>query len=102
MRKGITPTITLTLPDGIDLGTANNVYVTIANKRGKKLTKTGADLDIDENVVKVTLTQEETLGLSQAYIEVNWTYLEGGMTKRAASEIVSVYFKENLEAGVLA
>ena len=102
MRKGITPTITLTLPEGIDLGAANNVYVTFANKRGKKITKTGTDLDIDENVVKVTLTQEETLGLSQTYIEVNWTYLEGGVTKRAASEIVSVYFKDNLEPEVLA
>lgn len=103
MHKGITPTFTLTLPEGIDLTYANNVYVTFSDKKGKaKTTKTGEDLTIDVNVIEVTLTQEETLKSDNVYIQVNWTYLEGGMTKRAASEVVSVYFKDNLEGGVLA
>lgn len=103
MHNGITPTFTLTLPEGIDLSYANNVYVTFSDKKGKhKITKTGGDLSIDVNKIQVTLGQEETLTLGNTYIQVNWTYLEGGMTKRAASEVVSVYFKDNLEGGVLA
>lgn len=103
MHKGITPTITLTLPEDIDLSQARNVYVTISTKNGKnKITLTGDALTIDANVITTTLRQEDTLKLSQAYIQVNWTYLEGGMTKRASSDIVSIYFKDNLEAVVLA
>ena len=49
MNKGNTPTITLTLPDTVDLSQATNVYVTFKD-REHKLTKTGADLAIDENV----------------------------------------------------
>lgn len=103
MHRGITPTITLTLPEGIDLGYANNVYVSISDRRGKnKITLTGAALTIDGNTITTTLRQEDTLKLSQAYIQVNWTYLDGGITKRASSEIVSVYFKDTLEPEVLA
>lgn len=101
MHQGITPTITLTLPETIDLTYANNVYVTFVCGN-KKLQKTGSDLAIDGNEIEVTLTQEETLAMKTVYVQVNWTYLEGGATKRAASDIVCVNFKRTLEPEVLA
>lgn len=104
MYKGTTPSITLTLPDTVDLGSASSVYVTFANKRGAKIMqKTGDDLQIDENVVVVYLTQEETLSLptGRTLIQVNWTYIEDGKTKRACTEIAEAVFKANLEAVVL-
>lgn len=103
MHKGITPTFTLTLPEDIDLTSANHVYVTFSSKNGKeKVTMTEDALTIDGNVIQATLRQEDTLKMSQMYVQVNWTYLEGGVTKRAASDVVGLYFKDNLEGGVLA
>ena len=99
MYKGITPTFTLTLSDEtLDLGTATSVYVTFADRDGKVLlTKTGADLVIDENVVEVYLTQAETLSFPQKVsIQVNWTYNDGGTVKRDCSEIAITYFRNNL------
>lgn len=103
MNKGNTPTITLTLPDEINLDYANHVYVTFQD-REKKVTKTGSDITVDENTVEVFLTQEETLAFNTGavYVQLNWTYQEGDVTKRASSDIVGLIFKRNLEGGVLA
>ena len=102
MHKGITPTITLTLPETVDLSYSNNVYVTFVSGR-KKITKTGGDLVIDKNVIEVFLQQEETLSFTggTVNIQVNWTYRDGDTVKRAASDIASVVFESNLETGVL-
>lgn len=102
MHKGMTPTITLTLPETVNLEQADNVYVTFTCGKGK-LTKTGGDLIIDENVVNVYLTQTDTLSFTggTVHIQVNWTYTEGDTVKRACSDIADVLFKMNLESGVL-
>lgn len=105
MYKGTTPTFRLTLPEGIDLGDASNVYVTFSRKDNRKLfTKTGGDLVIDENVISVYLDQAETQAFpaGPVLLQVNWTYSEADTVKRACSEIVRVYYTANLEAGVLA
>lgn len=103
MYKGITPTFTLTLPDTVDLTYATNVYVTFADKNGDALlTKMTAELSIDVNEIEVYLTQEETLKFPDSVsIQVNWTYNEGAVLKRACSEIVKTYFKHNLADEVL-
>lgn len=103
MYKGITPTFTLTLPEDIDLSFASHIYVTLGRKGKAILQKTEEDLDIDANIVSVFLSQEETLALpaGQVQIQINWTYLESGATKRACSDIATTYWKGNLEAGVL-
>ena len=105
MFKGITPTFTLTLPNTVDLSSAQNVYATFSDRDEKPIIrKTGADLSVDENVVEIYLTQEETLSLpaGTVLIQLNWTYDESGVTKRACSEIISVQFANNLENEVLA
>ena len=104
MYKGITPTLTLTLPEDINLDYAQSVYVTIQDKAGAvKMRKTGADLVVDENTIELYLAQEETLSFppGAVYLQVNWTYMEGEKVKRAASDIVGIVFKANLESGVL-
>lgn len=59
MRRGTTPTIKLKLT-GINLETLKEVYVTF--QQGKfELTKTGDEVIIDTEVIKVVLTEEETL-----------------------------------------
>ena len=104
MYKGTTPTFTLTLPDGINLEDAANVYVTFTpNGTTGKLRKTGEDLEISRNVIQVFLSQAETLAFTdQAFkLQVNWTYQEGDVVKRAASEDVVLRIRDNLEAVVL-
>lgn len=104
MYKGTTPTFTFTLPDTVDLDLTTNVYVTFANTDGDDfLRKTGQDLTIQDNTVKVYLTQEETLAFpDNALVQLNWTYQEGGKTKRACSQIKRLKMQDNLEQEVLA
>lgn len=104
MYKGTTPTFTFTLPETVDLEQATNVYVTFARGDGSDfLRKTGQDLTVEDNTVSVYLSQEETLAFPRtAMIQVNWTYAEGGLTKRACSEIKKIQLKDNLEREVLA
>lgn len=104
MYKGITPTFTLTLPNSVNLDNASNVYVSFAGRKGETLiTKASEDLSIDQNVVSVYLTQEETLSFptGPVNIQINWTYIEGNKTKRACSDIVTASFSKNLEQRVL-
>lgn len=102
MTRGTTPTYTLTLDDdSIDLGLAASVYATFSQSGGKRITKTGDDLDVDGHTVSVYLTQEETLSLlaaKRADIQLNWVYADGS---RACSEIVNVAVKPNLLPEVL-
>lgn len=102
MYKGTTPTFTLTLPNDVDLTEASNIYVTF-EKNGKELQKTGADLGVTAHTIEVFLTQAETLAFpsGDVALQVNWTYQEGGVTKRAATEIVKVNMRTNLEDRVL-
>lgn len=102
MYKGTTPTFTLTFPDDVDLTLANHVYVTF-EKGNKELRKTGTDLVVTEHQIDVFLSQEETLSFpsGDVSLQVNWTYADGGVTKRAASNIVTVNMRTNLEDTVL-
>lgn len=90
MVRGTTPTLTLTVgtAETVDLEQATAVYVTVS-RLGAVITKTGADLSIDGNVVECWLTEEESLQLREgpASIQVNWTY---GSSKRAASKVAAV------------
>lgn len=98
MVRGTTPTFILTLQDA-DL-TNTNVYVTFKQDE-LLLTKSGSDLSIEQNVVSVYLSQEETLKFQRGnlYIQVNWTFDNG---KRACSEVALVKVDNNLFNGVLA
>lgn len=105
VSRGTTPTYRLILQDTtIDLAEANDVYVTFADgKYNKIIEKTGADLYIDGNVVEIFLTQEETLKLpaGELLVQINWTYNEGGVVKRAASQIVRTTSARNLKNEVI-
>lgn len=97
MYRGTTPTLILTLPEGTDF-TGCTVYVTLADQTKKEILRT-TDIDIDENVISLYLSQEQTLALPWlVYVQVNWTYGDG---KRACSNIVAFDTKRNLINEVL-
>lgn len=107
MYRGTTPTFTFIAPDGLDMTEAQNVYVTFADSANNEyFTKSGDGLEIKTETVEgetvssvgVYLSQEETLRFTSGYfyVQINWTYPEGGKTKRAASERISIKAKPNL------
>lgn len=108
MYKGITPTIILTLPESSAVLNASHVYVTIADKC-KSITKQDDELTIEADTeheainISVFLTQAETLAFRKGtvMIQVNWTYMESGTSKRACSTIGKLTFADNLLNGVI-
>ena len=106
MIQGTTPTFTFRLKETINLNEARNVYVRFKQST-KVIDKTGADMLIDGNVVKVWLTQDESLKLSEGsnvQVQINWTYLddETGDIRRAATKVKSISIDEQLLKQVIA
>lgn len=98
MFRGTTPTISLSFPEGTDFTNAT-VYVSLSDSNRKEIMRlTGEDLLIENNIISLFLSQEQTLALPWlVYIQVNWTY----GTMRACSNIVSFDTKRNLINEVL-
>lgn len=104
MYRLTTPTITFRLPETVDLTLADNIFVTFATRQQKKIfEKTESDLIITEHTVGVFLSQEETKDLTGDTIKVqlNWTYVEDNITKRACSNIVEIAVRENLKKEII-
>lgn len=106
MYKLTTPTITFTLPDTVDMTTAEELYVTFATRQSRPIfEKTKDDLEITTNTVGVFLSQEETQQLTGEVVKVqlNWTYIdeEDNIKKRACSNIVDISVKENLKKEII-
>lgn len=105
MYKGTTPTFTLTLPEEIDLLQADSVYVTLTTDRRKLLLEKTQDdgLTITANAIDVFLTQQETLAMptGTVLLQVNWTYQEAGVAKRACSDVVRISWENNLHGEVI-
>ena len=106
MIIGTTPTFTLKLKRtyDVDLTTVQNVYVTL--KQGTNiLTKSGLDINVvDSKTVTVTLTQQESLNFSldkKIELQLNWTYSDQGMIKRAATKIIEITLEKQLLTQVL-
>lgn len=68
MRRGTTPTITITTD--IDLTNASNLFVTFKQGAYKRIEKTLEDVTVTEDSVSFDLTQKETL-LLDAGVPVN-------------------------------
>lgn len=96
MYRGTTPTLTLSFPEGTDF-TGATVYVSLSSDDRTELLRI-TDLDIQDNVISLYLTQEQTLALPRrVLIQVNWTY----GNQRACSNIVGIDTQSNLINEVL-
>lgn len=106
MIIGTTPTFTLRLKRtyNVDLASAQNIYVTF--KQGNTiLSKDRSNITIvDGKTITVTLTQEESLNFSldkKIEMQLNWTYIDGGITKRAATKVITINLEKQLLTQVL-
>lgn len=68
MIRGTTPKLTLTVQNA-DFSNLKNLYITFQQK-DLVITKGKDDVDIDENVITVPFTQEETLSFSKGVVDV--------------------------------
>lgn len=102
MRRGTTPTITLTV--GCDL-TDMNIYVALKQAGRSVIVKTGDDLIITPvdggTQIEVTFTQEETLALSVGKVDVQIRATQAGGAVAIASNIASIDVGKILQDGVL-
>lgn len=75
--QGLTPTITVTVDDEIDLTEAAHIYVSF--KQGAKLLTKTDGLDVSAHEVDIYLEQAETLSFAPGVVEIqmNWTYASG-------------------------
>lgn len=100
MIIGTTPTFTLKLKRSQDIDLNNaTVYVTL--KQGQTtITKSGQQLTIvDGKIVQFTLTEAESLSLvldKSVEVQLNWTYSDHGVTKRAATKVIKLDLEKQL------
>lgn len=101
MIIGTTPTFTLKLKKStnIDLRQVENIYITL--KQGiNTITKSGQAISVlDDKTLRFSITQSESLSFTidkAIQLQVNWTYSEGSITKRAATKIIQVNLENQL------
>lgn len=102
MIKGTTPTFQLKVPNTVDLTQASKVYATF-KQLTTTITKTGSDITVTAHQVDVSLTQQETLSLTDSdyiplEIQLNWLYSGGA---RASTNVVQIMVDKNLINEVL-
>lgn len=100
MIQATTPSFVFTLPESVDLSAAEHVYFTISQS-GAIVTKDESEMEISENVVTVSLAQEDTVNFNfgiDAKVQLNWTYSDGS---RMATKVQTVPVFENLHKDVL-
>lgn len=96
--QGLTPTITVKLPNSIDLTEAAHVYVSF--KQGGIVRKITDGIDVAAHQVDIYLTQADTLAFCAGSVElqINWTYSSGqrGATRPVNIGVASNHLKEVL------
>jgi len=100
MLRGTTPTVTLTLPEDVDLSGASVAYLSFG-QGGADLFDVPIDrLTLNDNVCSATLTQNETLSLAsgtKTQIQLRWK--DGGVAY--GTKIVSVPTDAILKEGTI-
>ncbi len=100
MKRGTTPTFALSL-EGIDYNMLDTVYVTF-KQDNHIITKTGDDVELDEEnqIINVALTQSETLSFRQGYVFVQLRAVTKG-GNAVATDIVKVNTDGILKEGAI-
>lgn len=96
--QGLTPTITIIVPDAVDLTEAAHVYVSF--KQGGLVWEKTEGITVAAHAVDVYLEQADTLAFAVGAVEVqiNWTYANGqrGATKPVALTVLPNHLLEVL------
>lgn len=98
MMQALTTTFTSTFPiQKVNLSLVHSVNFTIVQGT-TKIVKSGNDIDINEQTMSTTLSQEEALRISKGRIAVqwNWLYEDGtrGGSKQKFFDVEDNLYKE--------
>lgn len=99
MIRGTTPTLTFTLPFTVE--NVNVLYLAFSQDNTIILTKSLGDMQIQDNIATITLTQEETLLFQQnvgVEMQVRCKFNDG---TAVASNIVRTSANRILQEGVI-
>lgn len=99
MYRGTTPTIVLTVK-GLSEIEISKIYLTI-KQYDKVIEKTLPDMQIDGDVISVTLTQKETLELEAKNINIQLRILSKSKTAYA-TKVLSMPVNDVLKDGEIA
>ena len=101
MYKGTTPTFTIRLCGQIDLEEdTSEIWVTIKDSAGELHNWTKTDLELEDNIIYLTLSQTETLGIASGRAELQVRILTGD-NKALASKIAIFDADDVLKGGVI-
>ena len=96
MRQGTTPTIQITV-NNIDLADMERIYV-VFEQNGNLLKKGMTDLKVENNVISVLLTQEETLSFKNGNCNIQLRMITyDGIAMASSIKTVNVYSVLNKE-----
>ena len=95
MRRGTTPTITITTD--IDLTAASNLFVTFKHGGETIFEKTLKDVNVTKNAVVCVLTQKDTLALKGSTVRFQIRATLGD--SKVASNIMTASVDEILKGG---
>lgn len=96
MRQGTTPTIQITV-NNIDLADMERIYV-VFEQNGNLLKKSMTDLKVENNVISVLLTQEETLSFKNGNCNIQLRMITyDGIAMASPIKTVNVYSVLNKE-----
>lgn len=98
MRRGTTPTLTITTD--IDLTAAENMFITFKQRNRIVFEKTLEDLDITGNTIVCKLTQDDTLALMADIVrfQIRATLAD---SSKVASNIMVTNADEILKGGAI-
>lgn len=96
MRQGTTPTIQITV-NNIDLADMERIYV-VFEQNGNLLKKSMTDLKVENNVISVLLTQEETLSFKNGNCNIQLRMITyDGIAMASPIKTINVYSVLNKE-----
>ena len=96
MRQGTTPTLLITV-NNIDLADMERIYV-VFEQNGNLLKKSMTDLKVENNVISVFLTQEETLSFKSGNCNIQLRMITyDGIAMASPIKTVNVYSVLNKE-----
>ncbi len=99
MIRGTTPTLTFELPD--DIADINEIWVTISQNSMVIINKTLAECELNDNLLTVRLTQEETLKLQGDCLAKIQLRVRTTSGDAMASEIMEDHVYPILKGGVI-
>lgn len=100
MYRGVTPTFTFTFPEGFHPADATKIIVTFSNYRQTILELTESDINIVDDTIEVTLTQNQTLSFPDGpvRVQINFAYSNDS---RVATQISVINWDRNLHCEVI-